>query len=169
MASPDDDNILETLLKQNKILQEAESESGSESEPNCAEDDNIVIVQSNLDTFATWMRNRLAVTSELHKLYSEFCSAFSADIRINLFEQIHQYFHNESIVTDDIIFYWKCIVVCLISISKKYKMYVDDIDISVKERTNNITLVVSKYIFRCFINAAPVCTLKENGTDYYLS
>lgn len=122
-------------------------------------------VQNNLNIFLTWMRSSL----EEKNLYKFYCDNFNVEYRIALFKNIVEFFRDETFVTDEILFYWKYMVIFLLSSSKKYKSYLSNLEMDVKTFVTNFRMVREKYVFRCFIDEDQICYFKENGTDYYVS
>lgn len=122
-------------------------------------------VKNNINIFSTWFKSSLLDENIL----DGFNNNFLLEYRIQLFEQICQFFQNESIVTDQVLFYWKYIVISYLRNSKKYKHCLEDLEIDLINQTTNLRMVKQKSIFRCFIDDEPICYFKENGNEYYTS
>ena len=157
---------LEKLLKQKQELEEnARKEKEEEEKLELELEQHIDDARNNLGIFSSWMSN-----CETRKmLYKDFCNDFSSDYRSELFENICEFFRDESFVTDDIIFYWKYMVICLLKTSRKYKSCLEKLILDFENRETNLKIVKEKYIFKCFVGEEQLCYFKENGTDYYVS
>ena len=156
----DDEKQLAELLKQHKVLEEeAEKQFKFEMEQ------RIENAKNNLGIFSQWMEDKVD-KKDLYKLFNE---QLSAQYRTELFENMCEFFSDQSFVTDDILFHWKNIVVCLLRMSKKYKYQISDLVFELSNKKTNLRLVKEKYIFRCFIDDTHLCYFKENGNDYYVS
>ncbi|XWV24856.1 mg583 protein [Tupanvirus deep ocean] len=157
---------LEKLLKQKQELDEIKrQEEEEEKELKKKLEQHIEDVRTNLAMFSKWMKNKKLFDN----LYKDFCNDFSPEYRSELFENVCEFFKDESFVTDDILFYWKHLVVHLLKTSKKYKYYLQDLVFDHETHDTNLRLVREKYIFKCFIGEEQLCYFKENGTDYYVS
>lgn len=122
-------------------------------------------IKNNLSMFSTWMEpNYQKVT-----LYKDFCEDFSQEYRMALFENICEFFNDETIVNDNVLFYWKCMVIFLLRNSKKYRYQLGELTLNYELRETNLVMIKNKYIFKCFIVDEQICYFKENGTDYYVS
>lgn len=157
---------LAQLLMQKQHLQEVVKEQEEDQERIKLEImQHIEDVQNNLNIFTTWAKDNVAKPN----LYVLFYNNFGVEYRISLFENICEFFKDDSFVTDEILFYWKCIVVSLLQTSKKHKSSLDDLEFDINALQTNLRMVREKYIYRCFIGEEPICYFKENGTDYYVS
>ncbi|XWV26103.1 hypothetical protein QJ857_gp0977 [Tupanvirus soda lake] len=162
----DDAKELAKLLKQKQELDEIQRlEKEEEEELKRKLEQHIEDVRTNLAMFLKWMENK----KSFDNLYKDFCEDFSPEYRSELFENVCEFFKDESFVTDDVLFYWKYMVVHLLKVSKKYKYYLQDLVFDSKTRDTNLRMVREKYIFKCFIGEEQLCYFKENGTDYYVS
>lgn len=122
-------------------------------------------VRNNLGIFSSWMNG----CSERKNLYKDFCNDFSLDYRTKLFENICEFFKDENFITDDILFYWKYMTICILKINKKYNSRLKKLVFNFENKETNFKMVKEKYIFKCFINNKQLCFFKENGSDYYVS
>lgn len=156
----DEKKQLEELLEQKRLLDE-EREKQLEKEIK----QHIEDVRNNLAIFLRWIKASLNEKN----LYKSFSDNFTAEYRMELFENICEFFKDDTFITDEILFYWKYLVVFLLRTSKKYKSSLDDLVFNLDNQETNLRLVKEKYIFRCFIDDSPICYFKENGTDYYVS
>ena len=130
--------------------------------------------KNNINIFSNWMEDKINMNlmsdkMDKNNLYTLFKQQFDVKYRTDLFENICEYFNDLSFVTDDILFYWKYIAICLLKSSKKYKYYLGDLVFETYIKETNFRLVKEKYIFRCFIGDESLCYFKENGNDYYVS
>ena len=128
-------------------------------------EEHIENTANNFNIFLTWIKQNLGEKN----LYKSFSDNFTSEYRVELYEGISEFFNDELMVTDDILFYWKFIVVTLMRSSRKYKSYIDDLIFDLETRNTNVVLVKEKHIFRCFVADEPICYFKENGNDYYVS
>ncbi|AYV85113.1 MAG: hypothetical protein Satyrvirus4_10 [Satyrvirus sp.] len=147
---------LQDLLDKKKLIEENIEENKEQS----TEDLN-----NNLNIFTTWMKKNYADKY----LYKSFVDNFHAEYRSQLFENVYDFFKNESFVTDEILFYWKLIIICLIKNHKKFKLCLDDLVLDMDSKETNLRLVKDKHIFKCFIDKEQICFFKENSNDYYVS
>lgn len=122
-------------------------------------------VHNNINIFLTWA-DQVTNAPNLHELFIE---NFDVQYRIDLFENINEFFNDTTFISDRILFYWKLLVIDIIKHSKKYSNRYDDLTVDVVNLTSNLRLVREKHIFRCFLDNEPICYFKENGTDYYVS
>jgi len=157
----EDNKILEELLEQNKKINETALHDIQEEYKKYIED-----VHNNLNIFATWVKNQL----DLQKLYQIFANDFDEKYRSDLFENMYDFFLDDKFVTDNMIFYWKCLVINLLQNNKKYKSYISDLHIDFYNMETNFRLIKEKkkYIFKCFIEDEMICYFKENGNMYYV-
>jgi hypothetical protein len=157
---------LEKLLKQKQELDEnARKEREAEEQFKREMEQHIEDTQNNLGIFLSWMRD----CTNKKNLYKDFCRDFSSEYRSLLFENICEFFKDEKFVTDEILFYWKYMVVFLLRTSKKYKSGLENLIFNFENKETNFRIVKEKYIFKCFIGEEQLCYFKENGTDYYVS
>jgi len=159
-GSQDDEKELAELLAKHKQIEEATIEEVKKQMEQHIEDSH-----NNLNIFLTWAENN----SDTASMYKNFVKAFDAKYRSDLFENMCEFFTNTKYVTDDMIFFWKCITISLLKSSKKYRSYLQELVLDMETKTTNFRLVREKYIFRCFISDEHVCYFKENGNDYYVS
>lgn len=125
-------------------------------------------VENNLAIFTTCMRAILKEPSKLN-LYDAFSQNFDMGYRSSLFENVCEFFKNEEFITDEILFYWKLLIVCLLKSSRRYKTRIDDLVLDMENQSTNLRLVREKYTIRCFINDEHICYFKDNGDAYYVS
>jgi len=169
LSNSDDEKELQELLAKQKLLERMEEENIKKEIEQHFEN-----ARNNLNIFLTWAEEIISKVA-LNDLYKEFTTQFSDTYRSELYENICEFFSDESYVSDDILFFWKCLVVSLISRSRKYKYCLDknsdntQIELNYESRETNFKLVKEKHIFRCFISGEAICYFKENGTDYYVS
>lgn len=128
-------------------------------------DEYLEEVSNNMTIFIVWAKNSL----DENNFAAAFHNIFAQEYRSQLFEQVCHFFHVASIVTDEVLFYWKYLVVSLLCNSKKYKTCLNDLVFDLENRHTNLRLVKQKSIFRCFIDEEPVCYFKENSNEYYVS
>lgn len=167
---------LQKMLEQKRqleIQQVQEKRSEEEDAEEAAEkamlqkkmEEHIENTTNNFNIFLTWIKQNL----DDRNLYKSFSDNFTSEYKNELYEGICEFFNDEWMVTDDILFYWKFMVVTLMRSSRKYKSYIDDLIFDLKTRDTNVVLVKEKHIFRCFVADEPICYFKENGNDYYVS
>lgn len=149
-----------------KLLEMKEKINMAQKEALEAEyDKHIEGCKNNLNIFVTWFKSN----SYNNNLYNDFTKNFSTNYRIELFENINEFFMEENLITDDVIYYWKNLVIALLYNSKKYKSYLKNLEFDEKNKSVNLRLVPKKLIFECFIGDEHLCYFKENGFDYYVS
>jgi hypothetical protein len=152
----DTDDIAD-LLEMNKQFREEELAKAA----------RLSEIQNNLSIFQTWM----AENKQTPNLYKRFCHTFDLQYRCDLYQNIDEYFTNQDVVTDDVLFDWKTLIYDIISINRKYKLCLDEygarLDFDTKE--TNLKVTPKKHIFQCYIDDIPLCYFKENGNDYYIS
>lgn len=167
---------LQKMLEQKKQLEiqqvqerRAEEEEAEEAAEKAAlqkkMEEHMENTANNFNIFLTWIKQNL----DDKNLYKSFSDNFTSEFKIELYEGINEFFNDEWMVTDDVLFYWKFMVVTLMRSSRKYKSYIDDLIFDLKTRDTNVVLVKEKHIFRCFVADEPICYFKENGNDYYVS
>lgn len=122
-------------------------------------------IEKNIKDFSAWIDLHLTDTN----LYELFCKTFGASYRSQLFEDICDSFKNSILVTDDVLFNWKGLIVHLLKNSKKYKSFINDLVFNPVAKKTNLRLVKDKHTFKCFIDDEFICYFKENGNDYYVS
>lgn len=158
---------LEWLIKQkNELKKEEERIRLEEIQFEEELKQHIEDTKNNFAIFLHWIKNINCLSEDL---YNIFCNDFSEEYRSQLFENICEFFKDESFVTDEILFYWKSMVVNLLKKSKKYRNSIEDLVFDPVNQITNLKIVKEKYIFKCFIDDERVCYFKENGTDYYVS
>lgn len=172
IVDPNQEKALDELLEQKKRLDELnriEEEQKREKEIEQHMDD----IKNNINIFLTW--STVHYTED--DFYKKFSKNFSKEYRIALYDDICEFFKDETIVTDDVIWYWKVLIINVIKSHKKYKHYIDiknkyfdeDFIFNEKTRVTNLSIVKEKHIFRCFVGENPLCYFKENGNEYYAS
>lgn len=184
IESNDEDYELKKLLEQKKQIEENQANIEKEEERLRKESEqHIEDTYNNLNIFVLWIKDNLtnkdnlANTNDLTNkdnltnkvLYKSFTKSFSTEYRTHLFENICEFFKNETFVTNEILFYWKYIVIHLLQHSKKYKSRSKKLTFDISNFETNLRLVKEKYIFKCFIGDRFICYFKENGNDYYVS
>lgn len=163
----DEDKELQELLQKKARLEE---EVAVELERELKQ--HIEDAGNNINIFETWMKESINESD----LYKSFYQNFDSEYRSQLYENICEFF-DTSLVSNDVIFYWKYLVIYLLNNNKKYKSLLQDLELddNIKLEVNketcetNLCLVKKKYIFQCFIDKIPICYFKENGNDYYIS
>lgn len=161
-----DEMILAKLTQQKKLLEEEQAvELKAQQEMELAIQQHIEDVQNNIGIFVTWMQ-----TSYKDKnLPESFQNSFDDDYRSKLFENICEFFKHEEYITDEVLFYLKCIIVCLLKASRKYRTCLDKLEFDIETQETNLRLVRDKYNIRCFIADEHICYFKDNGNLYYVS
>lgn len=158
-ASKDSPELLELLNVKKNLTQTIEKENLENKDE----------LQVYLAIFLKWIKYYVSTNVKKEEIYNKFSLEFDCVYRMKLFEIFCNYFNDESIVTDDVLFYWKYFVFCITSVNKKYNADIKDVIFSFTEKTTNFRLVKVKHIFRIFIDDDPLCYFKENGNDYYVS
>lgn len=133
-------------------------------------DSNTDETQINFNIFIKWMKNNWDVDD----LYNKFTHKFSPEYRSQLYDDMIKYFNDSTLVTDELLYYWKVIVVYVIIQSNKYNHCNEHIVIDLENKSFNIVLYVIKGIFKCVIEDSDIysehlCYFKDNGNDYYVS
>lgn len=170
ISDENDETVNETelalLLEQKKQIEEnIKKEQKAEEEQKREIENHIEDVRDNINIFLRWIQG----STEEKNINKKFCEDFSVEYRVALFENICEFFNYETLVTNDVLFYWKLIIMDLLRVSKKYKSYVSDIIFDIETKETNLALKKEKYMFRCFIGSEPLCYFKENGNEYYVS
>lgn len=161
-----EEDELSALLKQKQRIKDEETKELEAAKKLQLEyEQHIEDAHNNLKIFATWMQCSLSEK----ELYKAFRENFTEEYRTALFEDICEFFKDPSFVTDDVLFFWKFIVISLLRTSRKYKSYITDLVFDLDSRVTNFRMIKTKYIYRCFIGEEPICYFKENGNDYYIS
>ena len=135
--------------------------------------------KKNLSLFTDWIAATIQILAgdlsspdikiNASSVYQMFEKDFNDEYRNKLFDTFCDHFSNEEIVTDDILFYWKFIVICLLQTNRKFRFRLEEIECNLHDRTTNLRMVKEKYMFRCFIAEDHLCYFKENGNCYYVS
>ena len=161
-TNPDtnDEKELAELLEKHKQMDKDATEKLEKELQQHIED-----AKNNLNIFNTWISENI----NNEGLYKEFHDQFDLKYRIDLFENMCEYYMDQSMVSEDLVFYWKYLIISLLKTSKKYKSYLDELTVSTEKKETNLALVREKYIFRCFVKGDHLCYFKENGNDYYVS
>lgn len=120
--------------------------------------------KSYFDAFVAWMS-----TADKVDLYKNFVKRFDENYRAQLYKYISKFFKMTTIVTDDIIYYWKLLIIDLVNSSKRYKHYADEITIDAVTKTTPLTILCTKEVFACYQNDVLIFYFKESNGDYYLS
>ncbi|AGC02042.1 hypothetical protein H012_gp417 [Acanthamoeba polyphaga moumouvirus] len=130
------------------------------------------IIDENLEkfkpvtySFITWMREN----KNNDNLYKSFSDIFSSEYRTSLYENIIKYFHNEEVITDEFLIYWKLLIIDIIKNNKRHKHNMEYININLDTQITNLRLDKEKGVFRCLVDNNSICFFKENGNDYYVS
>ena len=147
----EDDSELKELLEKYKIIKK----SGEYFEN----------IYHNFQIFSTWAKNNY----QFDNMYQKFIDMFDIKYRMELFENMNTHFNDTDLITDELIFYWKCLIITFIKNYKKYSNQLLKLVINYREKTTNFRLVHHKYLFKCFIEENLICCFKENGSDYYCS
>ena len=121
--------------------------------------------KNNFSIFETWINNNL----QNQNLYHDMCTQFDVRYRMDLFEDMSEHFLDDSMISSELVFYWKILIVSLLRINKKYRSYLNNLLVDTDNLKCNLALVKEKSIFRCFLNEEHLCYFKENGNDYYVS
>ena len=162
----DENAELDSLIQQKRLLEEqARLEEAELQAYEQAMIEHMENLCNNLNIFATWMKHMYAEEN----LYQKFRDNFSTEYICELFDNVYEVFLDNTVVTDEILFYWKCILHCLLRNSKKYRSYLGDLVFDLNTRETNLVMNQEKHIFKCFIGKEFICYFKENGTDYYVS
>ncbi len=171
MSNPEnidnDNESIESLLEKKRRIEQEEKELQEEI------DNHLQNVRNNLQIFIVWAKN----THSREDFYKKFVEEFDDNYRSQLFENVCEFFNDDTFVSDECVFYWKSIVVNLLTTNKKYSQKLvelkensgKELKTDLKLMTTNLRLVKQKYIFKCFVEDEPVCFFKENGVNYYLS
>lgn len=156
----DDENILAELLVKHKQIEEAcQKEIESEAERYLEDATN------NICIFKTWMEQNLT-TPNTYKAFSE---NFDQEYRSSLFGNICEFFNDNELLSDDMLFYFKVLIVSILKSHKKFKSYLSDLTCDIKTKSTNLRLIKAKQTFKIFIGDEFLCYFKENGNDYYVS
>ena len=159
-TNSDDEKELAELLEKHKQIDRANNEQLEKELQQLVEN-----AKNNLNIFSTWMSENI----KNKNIYEDFRNQFDAEYRSDLFENMCEYFMDSTMVSEDLVFYWKYLIIALLKTSKKYKSYSSELVVDENDKKTNLALVKEKYIFRCFINGEHLCYFKENGNDYYVS
>jgi hypothetical protein len=158
--SVEDEKILAELLEQHKIIEDSyEKEMAAELEKRL-EEANI-----NFNIFSKWMSLNLKGTG----LYKSFIAKFDTEYRMAFFSNVSDFFSDNKLVTDTLLFYFKVLIFDMLKTHKKFKSCVTEITIDHDTQKTNLRLIKAKQTFKIFINDELLCYFKENGNDYYLS
>ena len=162
----DEADILSDLISQKEKLDiEKMKEELAQKQLEESIQKNIMDVHNDLAIFVTWMQ----YSFNKENLYDDFHKNFDEEYRTCLFENVCKYFKNEEFITDEILFYLKCIIFCLLKASRKYKTRIDSLNFDINNRSTNLRLVREKYTIRCFVDDEHLCYFKDNGNIYYVS
>lgn len=169
----EEEKILAELLEQKKKLNELKQQEEEEENFKREFEQHMEDVKNNINIFLTWSNEHYTEDD----FYKNFSKNFSKDYRMALFENICNFFKDENIITDDVLWYWKILIINIIKSHKKYKYYIDnkneyfdeDFIFDINNRTTNLNIVKEKHILRCFVGENPLCYFKENGNEYYAS
>ena len=159
---------LQKIIEQKKLIEEMKRKEIEEEEilkQKIAE--SLINAKKQLDEFSNWMKEKLNEKSH-NEIYNLFVEEYNAEYRMDVFENICDYFNDQSYVTDDTLFYWKAIIVAILMSNKKYKGCIQDLKFSIDNKNTNLRIVKDKHIFSCFIDDKFLCRLKENGNNYYV-
>lgn len=170
----DSEKQLNELLEQKKRLEELERQEKEEQEKIKREFiEHMENVKNNINIFLVWSAKHYAEND----YYKNFSTNFSNEYRMELFENVCEFFKDDTLITDDVLWYWKVLIVNVIKSNKKYKYYIDNKNkyfeeefvFDINNRVTNLNIVKEKHIFRCFVGEEPICYFKENGNEYYAS
>ncbi len=135
---------------------------------NKTEDESCENIKNDLFIFIDWFKS-INLDNDLNNLYRMFSAKFNQTYRTNLFENICIFFNNQQFITDEILYYWKILVISILRNNKKYLEQISNLNFSLTDMSTNLKLVKEKYIFKCFLDNDYLCLFKENGNDYYVS
>ena len=147
ISDENDETVNETelalLLEQKKQIEEnIKKEQKAEEEQKREIENHIEDVRDNINIFLRWIQG----STEEKNINKKFCEDFSVEYRVALFENICEFFNYETLVTNDVLFYWKLIIMDLLRVSKKYKSYVSDIIFDIETKETNLALKKEKYV-----------------------
>ena len=150
---------LNDLLNKNKIIR-------SNMKEEYIIDDE---VNNNINIFGTWMKQKYRSSN----IYNKFVLMFDNKYRSDLFKNIYDHLENDTLITNDILFYWKLIIIDLIKCDKKYSYFMKYLQIDYQKKESNLYLSKNKYVFRCSLyfngNYELICQFKDNSNDYYIN
>lgn len=133
------------------------------------EDDSELFIEetkTNLNIFLQFMQFMQTYHQE-KTLIKNFYDNFDSAYRSKLYDNICAYFEDDDIVTDEIIFYWKLLVVNLINQSKHAHL-AKKIEVDFSNKVINLKLVKKKCLFECYLEGEHVGYFKDNGNNYYV-
>jgi len=159
-VTAEDENILAELLEKHKQIEEACQKE--------LEDETAAYLQdaeNNLNIFKTWMEPNLTIPNA----YKLFLENFDPEYRSSLFENISEYFNDSELVTDEVLFDFKVLIISILRNHKKFKSYLTDLKLDTNDNSTNLRLIKAKQTFKIFVGDEFLCYFKENGNDYYVS
>jgi hypothetical protein len=159
-VTAEDEHILAELLEKHKQIEEACQKE--------LEDETAAYLQdaeNNLNIFKTWMEPNLATPNS----YKLFLENFDPEYRSSLFENISEYFNDSELVTDEVLFDFKVLIISILRNHKKFKSYLTDLTLDTSSSSTNLRLIKAKQTFKIFVGDEFLCYFKENGNDYYVS
>ena len=101
----------------------------SESEEERAHKEDAI---NNLHIFRTWM----APNYKLNTLYKAFVDSFDVTYRCDLYEDICEFFNDDQMVTTNILFYWKVMIINLLKLHKKYARELATLQLDLANKTD---------------------------------
>ena len=114
-----------------------------------------------------WVKDKDSIYCD--NFYRVFESTFNSEYRSELYNTIYNYFNDNEIVSNELLIFWKLLVIDLIRNNKKYNSNISTIYVDLKNQSTNFVLVKEKAVFRCYVDEEPLCFFKENGNNYYVS
>ena len=168
--SSDIERELQKILEQKRKIEEMKlQEIEEERLLDQQYDKHLQDAKLNVTKFLNWAKNYNLNRDQKNDIYMDFCRDFISKDRIALFENICEFFKDENIVTNEIIFYWKMLIIALLKSNRKYKNCIDDLTCDLTNKSTNLNIIKEKYMFKCFVQKNYMCLFKENGNDYYVN
>lgn len=155
-----DSEIIQDLIEKRRLLENDAKKKLEQEITQKLED-----AKNNFNIFRIWAQNNLSAAN----LYSIFCENFDVKYRMDLYQNVNEYFMDDVVVDTEFLFYWKFLILSILKNHKRYRSYLSGLEIDVDNKTCNLALVRDRAVFRCFLNEEPLCYFKENGNDYYVS
>jgi hypothetical protein len=125
---------------------------------------------TTINEFKTWIEPIVnEMGSDLYPIYPNFVKNFPADFRSRLFDQIYTYFLDDTIITDEIVYYFKLLVISVIEYTAKYRELFQIIRFNQDSMTSNLKLIPKKGIFLCTVDNIHHANFKDNGNIYYIT
>ena len=156
------DEYQKTLEMFNKLRAQQEEEMNAvrEQEVNNAKENFLKLVNFSNSPDAT---------------YRSYEQTVESDVRNNIFDQLSKFYSDENVVTDDVLYAFKKLLLNMLQTSKKYKSSVEDLVLT--ETESNMLVEHNKGVFRVYVRdnnnekvpPRHVCYVKNNGDNYYLT